>query len=190
MIGYIGFSNNTVGIVPKLIRFFTNSHISHTFIGTESFMGVPSIQEASDLIVVKPFVGYEQSLTESFKLYKIREDVVSEDTIKEATKKVYEEFEGVRYGYLQLVWFPYRWLLSLVGIDARKQKNWMTDGVICSELVYWFLWYLGPVFQDLIKDFNPDTIQAQDLLDIVNAHPHLFEFVREKNVNHVIKMAV
>ena len=60
----------------------------------------------------------------------------------------------------------------------RKETNWMSQGVICSELCYYWLTYLG--LGELVKDFNPDTIQAQDLFEIVQSRPDVFELVESK----------
>lgn len=176
--GMIGFSNNRVGLLPKLIRYFTHKEgyqdLSHTFVITGSVFNEVSLQEANELISVMPFnKSYRDNTHMQYWLYEV---VASDEAKKEALSKVYVEFAGTIYGFFQNIWFVYRWLAEKFGCDVKKQKNWMTDGVICSELVYWYLYYLGPEFQALLKDFNPDTIMPIDLLVIVKANPNLFIF--------------
>lgn len=179
--GMIGFSNNKKGLLPKLIRFFTDSSISHAFIMTDDVCGQPTVQEAALLVQVVPLQKYYvEDDTQSYWLYEISSEHASDKAKAAAMAKVFNEFAGVKYGKLQLVWFPWRWLNEQFGRDIRKTKNWMTDGVICSELQYWYLWYLGPTFQELLKEYNPDTVQAEDLRRIVVKNPHIFKLIELK----------
>lgn len=180
--GMIGFSNNKKGLLPKLIRWFTDSEISHAFIMTDNIADEPTVQEAALLVQIVPLEKYYvKDDTQSYWLYEVHHDYASELTMYESRKKCFNEFAGVKYGKLQLVWFPWRWFNEKVlRRDIRKSKNWMTDGVICSELQYWYLYNLGPTFQDLLKDYNPDTIQAEDLRRIVSKNPKIFKLVESK----------
>jgi hypothetical protein len=187
--GMIGFSNNKKGILPKLIRFFTDSHISHAFIITDEIAGQPAVQEASLLVQIVPLEKYYvNDDTQDYELYEIHPEYASKLAMYESRKRVFNELAGEKYGKLQLVWFPWRWFNEKVlRRDIRKTKNWMTDGVICSELQYWYLWYLGKTFQELLKDYNPDTIQAEDLRRIVKKNPHIFKLVERKGLEDADK---
>jgi hypothetical protein len=183
-IGDIGFSSNLAGgfrgLLADAIRYFTDSNFSHSFIITDPVCGQETVQEASELVAVVPFdKNYRESETELYVVYRPK---ASKKAKLEAAKKCFVEFAGVSYGRLQLIWFVYRAVMERVfKKDVRKQKNWMADGVICSELVYWYLWYLGKPYQTILAPWNPDTIQAEDLRKLAAANPHLFEIVEEKN---------
>lgn len=195
--GLVGFGNNKKGNLPRLIRTFTRSGadglppISHTFVTTAEFLGVESVQEAGAVVQVVPMdTHYRNDPFQQYWLYEILQEYASNEIRFKALREIYRELEGDAYGSLQLLWFPWRWFNEKVlHRDIRHEKNWMTDGVICSELVYRYLWKLGPVFQDLLKDFNPDTIQAEDIRQIVVKNPKIFRLVEYKEVDEVVKVA-
>jgi hypothetical protein len=171
-VGLIGFSSNSKGIFPALVRFFTKSKFSHTFIITTPVFGVPSVHEASDVVQIVPFDKFYNKSSETYALYKINNTTYRQ--INDALTTCHLEYSGVRYGYLQLLWFVYRWCMELFGKDVTHKKNWMSNGVICSELVYEYLLLVNPEFKTLLSKFNPDTVQAQDILSIVESRPDLF----------------
>lgn len=179
----IGFSNNKTSLLAKLIRFFTNSKMSHTFVITfPSAGGDVMFEEASHVVTDGVFkTNYIDDTNTQYWIYKIKDGIVSEDVIDKSLVAIQEQFLGVTYGKLQLLFFPYRWIMNTIfHKDVNHEKNWFTNGVICSELVYHYLYNLGQPFQDMLSDFNSDTIQAQDILNIINSHPDVFEFVEEK----------
>lgn len=178
--GMIGFSNNKTSFFGKLIRFFTRSNITHSFL--ISFPKDNKVQfiEASKTVNEGSFEdNYINDIGTSYVVYKIKDNYVSQYQIDQALQKCREEFLGVTYGYLQLLYFPYRWFMSLFKIDVRHDKNWLSEGVICSELVYYYLVYVGLGY--LVEDFNSDTIQAQDILSIIESKPDIFELVESKS---------
>jgi hypothetical protein len=182
--GDIGFSSNwqkgLSGLLATLIRYFTKSKISHTLLIQNPLGESLTTQEASSIVQVVSFDHHyrDPAQLQSYSVYRVK---ASEEAKQASLKKVFDEFAGVTYGKLQLIWFVYRAFNErILRRDVRKQKNWMSDGVICSELVYWYLWYLGEPYQTLLAPWNPDTIQAQDLLNIVLTHPELFELIEEK----------
>ncbi len=183
--GDIGFSSNwkggLSGLLASLIRFFTKSKISHTLLIQSSLGETETVQEACSIVQVVDFKRYYRNPKEkqTYAVYAVK---ATEEAKKESLKKVFDEFAGVTYGHLQLIWFVYRAVMENVfKKDVRHEKNWMSKGVICSELVYWYLWNLGEPYQALLKPWNPDTIQAQDILNIVEANPDLFELVEAKD---------
>ncbi len=182
--GDIGFSSNLRGglggFFASAIRFFTKSKYSHTLMISDDTLGAEAVQEAGVIVQVVPFDKYYRHCDKE--IYKMYRPKAPEEVKAQSAKKVFVEFAGVTYGKLQLIWFIYRAVMENVfKKDVRSQKNWMTDGVICSELVYWYLWNLGEPYQSLLKPWNPDTIQAQDILNIVEANPDLFELVEAKD---------
>lgn len=183
--GMVGFSNNKTSFLGRLIRFFTNSNITHTFIITFPKDGMEMIEEASTLVAEGTFQGnYRDEPNTEYWVFKIKDGLVDEATMDASVKYCHDNFLGDKYGQLQLLYFPYRWLMQTIfNKDVRHEKNWFTAGVICSELVYYYLYNLGAKFQELLKDFSPDTIQAQDIRLIIEANPDIFEFVEKKLIS-------
>jgi hypothetical protein len=138
--------------------------------------GVSSVLEANAPgIEIREF--YYDGGTQEYSLYD--PILASEGSIGAVLKGCHREFLGIKYGYLQLVWFMWRWLCSKVGVDIRNNKNWMSDGMVCSELLYYYLYYLGEPYRSLLKPFNPDTIQPNDVYLMCLAHPDKFKLVRK-----------
>lgn len=180
--GMVGFSNNRISLLGKLIRFFTDSRISHTFITTFEQNGEVMIEEASTVVWEGTFrQSYRESEDSDYYLFKIKDGFVTQAEMDASLKYCHDNFLGDTYGKLQLLYFPYRWFMeTFFNKDVRHEKNWFTVGVICSELVYWYLYNLGPRFQGMLESYNPDTIQAQDIFLIVQTNPDVFEFVEKK----------
>lgn len=178
--GMIGFSNNKKGWLPACIRFFTKSNISHAFIISKNYGDQVSVEEAALLVQIVPFDKYYRN--DDTQDYWIYDPVkVTRTQKQQALEYCFKEFAGVKYGKLQLIWFVYRWANEFfLKRDVRKEKNWMADGVICSELQCHYLIQLGGEYAELVKDFNPDTIQAEDLRKLVVSRPDLFQFVEKK----------
>jgi hypothetical protein len=177
--GDVGVSNNMRpilkgGALAALIRWFTGSPVSHSLLVTEPIAGVESAQEALMHVAVTPFArDYREDPTQEYWLYRPR--FAPPERVREALARCHEEFTGARYGFLQLLWFVWRWLAEKLGRDVRHDRNWFSEGVICSELVYWYLRYLGsPEVDALLAPFSPDTIQAEDIRQILMSHPELF----------------
>ena len=106
--GMIGFSNNKKG--GWLIRFFTRSKITHSFVITFNVNGIVAVEEASASVQIVPFEShYQGNPNYSYFIYRIIADYVTPEDIQNALTKTFEQFAGVKYGWLQLLWFPYRW---------------------------------------------------------------------------------
>lgn len=174
--GMIGFSARQNNLMSKMIRFFIG-RFSHTFVTTLPFGGVPSLQEAELLIQVVPLTKYTNDKHNPFCLFEIAPEFASEEVINKALLECYEEYAGVTYGVLQLPWFMWAWLNKKIGRDISHSNNWFTRGVICSELVYYFLVKLGPEFKALVEEYNADVIQPVELYNILSAHPKMFKLV-------------
>lgn len=183
--GDIGFSSNIArdasGVLASVVRWLTKSFWSHAFIIQQRLGDEETVQEASKLVSVVPFnKHYRNCDTQLYVVYRIKSEYASDTVIDESLRRCFDEFAGVSYGNLQLLWFGYRAIMELFGRDVRHESNWMSNGVICSELVYYFLHYLGEPFQSLLSDLNPDTIQPEDLYKIIKANPDIFEIIEEK----------
>lgn len=179
--GCVGFSRNHRGIFPALIRFFTQSHWTHCFITLNPVQGLEAVLEAGPEVQVVPYIrNYFYSETDTYELYEcIGPD--AELYIERAASFVYYDYVGEKYGNLQLLWFIYRYIAEALGFDVRKQVNWINDGVICSELVYWFIAQLGANYKETLSNYTSSTIHAEDLYRIIKARPDLFKLVAYKS---------
>jgi hypothetical protein len=177
--GCIGFSGPRTGgsLFQKLIKFFTGSKWSHSFIVTLPFAGEDAVQEAVMAVQVVPLSRYRDDPNCAYEIYRV---AVSAEAIPVALEYCFNEYAGIKYGYLQLPWFAWRWINEKIGRDIRKENNWLTDGVICSELVYDYLKQLSPYTFELLSGFNPDIIQSEDIYRIVKAHPEAFQLIEEQ----------
>lgn len=174
--GTLGFSNNKSGLLPRLIRFFTKSKISHSFIVTGEVSGVLAVHEASEVCQIVPFdTHYPLNPNEEYVLFYPSSIELTKEDIRLALARCFNELAGQKYGYFQLLWFVWAWMKRKLGGDPSKEKNWFTNGVICSELCWYYLHYLGGEYAAIVSHLNPDTVQAQELLDIVVANKELFE---------------
>ena len=176
--GLIGFSYSP-GWLQRCIRFFTNSKWSHAFV-TIDVAGSTSVMEAGQFQVqVVPYHTHYKGV--EHELYQIKQ-VTAWDKDDEADERLallttFYALAGDRYGYLQCLWFVWRWLNDKLGRDISQQKNWFTRGVICDEVVYYYLWNLSDAMHPLLSKFSPDTIQSEDLYQIVKSNPQMFEKV-------------
>jgi hypothetical protein len=177
--GCVGLSNSKSGAFPALVRFFTGSKYSHTFLTTFSFKSTSSVQEASSTVQVVPLDRhYRNEPKEQYWLYECTQ--ASESEKEKALEYCFREFAGVKYGTLQLLWFVYARFAKFVGYDVSRRTNWFTDGLICSELVYWYLFNLNDSYRNLLRHSFADTIQAQDIADIIGANPSHFHLIESK----------
>lgn len=182
--GMVGFSNNKKGFLAAAIRFFTKSKISHAFIMSRNYGDQASVQEASIVVQLGPFEKlYVNDVNEEYWIY---------DCLKATPKQklkaldyCFKEYATVEYGKLQLLWFVYRWFcVDILRQDEKevvKRDNWLSRGVICSELQYDYFIQLGGEYAELVKGFNQDTIQAEDLRLLVVSRPDLFKLVEYKS---------
>jgi len=173
--GMVGCSF-TPGLLQRLICYFTNSQWSHSFLITTPIAGVASVQEAAGQgVQIVPFENHYVIAPGFFQLYDISREYATEEDIRKSLAQCHTIYSGDKYGTLQILWFPYRAFMERIfKKDVRHQKNWLSNGVICSELLYHFLSGLGPVFAEMLSPFNPDTIQSEDLYQIFQAHPEVF----------------
>jgi hypothetical protein len=188
--GMIGFSNNKKGFLPAIIRFFTKSKISHAFIVARNYGDQASVQEAGMVVQLGPLERlYTNNPSEDYWIYDCTK-VTLEQKLK-ALDYCFKEYAIVEYGYLQLLWFVYRWfcveILKQNNKDVTRRNNWLSKGVICSELQYEYLIQLGGEYAELVRDFNQDTIQAEDLRLIVASRPDLFCLIEYKTDNGFLR---
>lgn len=199
-IGAIGFSGPRTGgtFFQKAVKFFTGSKWSHGFITTFPQEGRYTVLEASRVVQRVPLADYQNDTNTLYELYALKG--TSYEAITAALHQIEGGYLGERYGYLQLVYFMWRWLnRKVLGRSVGREANWFPDGKICSEVQFD---YMGAVadetralnfpslnFGEQMIDFHvfrvyawqygftENTVAPQDLYLIVKDHPELFEFL-------------
>jgi hypothetical protein len=191
--GSIGFSNNKSkglgSVVPSLIRFFTSSKnlpLTHSFVINFDLGSIKTVIEASAKEVsVSDFESnYLENLGQSFYIYKLNPDKVSINLQEKALEQIISKYLNQPYGYLQLFYFPIKSLLSLFGYK-KPFNNPFTHGLICSELCFDYLTFLG--LGDLLRPWNANNIDPTMLYNIINKNPDLFIKVLERGEDGVLK---
>ncbi len=178
MIGNIIFVNHKKGFLPKAIKFFTKSEVTHCAIDAGNIFGEESTLGAEEIIAILP---KEKWQNEEYELIEFKIGLIAESALQNEVRKIYKKYIGMKYGYLQLLWFCYRWFVEKFGIDVRKSGNWFPEDIICSEFLFYYLQrislYYAPLKYELEK-YNGNCISPADCLNIVMLYPHIFRRVR------------
>lgn len=175
--GYVCFAYSKNEFIAKAIAWFTKSQWSHTFITAPPMLGKEMVMEAGGggVEMVTFEQGYRNNSTQKYEVYRVK---VSQEIIDEAIAQCMNDLE-TPYGYLEYPWFMWRSVNAWFGRDIKSQDNWSKKNTVCAGFVDLFLDALG--LQILTKDFGKNSINAQDIYDIVKAHPDLFELVESKS---------
>jgi hypothetical protein len=115
---------------------------------------------------------------------------VTPEEVAHAMDKCKRKFLGDSYGYTEWLYFPYAMLCRKLPFvkDIRKQsnwfKNWLVAGVICTELWYWFMWYITELHPErwnklraILDQWSPDVLTANDVMHILQQNTDLFRLV-------------
>lgn len=174
--GCIVISNTKKGFTQSVIRLVTRSKYSHSFFTIPSVLGKEMAVEAAGCgISAVPFESaYRNNPKVSYRIYRFKVDGLVKD---KAIGKALEKLQ-TGYGYLELPWFMWRAVNLWFGRDIRAQDNWYQRGEICSE-------YTSEYISDcehskLFDSFGLGSVNAQDILEICEANPELFELTEEK----------
>jgi hypothetical protein len=169
--GHIVISDNVKNkLTSPVIRLFTGSEWSHSFVTIPSILGVPMCIEASSegVDTLRMDKGYIDNPDERLIIYKVN---IPNEIKDEAIKVCLNELQ-VKYGYLELPWFAWRWINEKLGKDIRNQDNWSQAGVICSELCVTYLTACG--LGHLVEAFGKGAVNAEDVRKIAEANPQYF----------------
>lgn len=184
--GDLGLLENTStsgarGFLAKSIKFFTKSKWTHGFMYMGNVVGVPSILEADNAMVVVPASTLEKS-NYSYKIF--RYNKISEEQALYASQVIYKNLSGKAYGFLQLLYFIRRWFWEkewvkkylmwiprLLGkpADPRLWNNWFVSGIICTE----HIWILLYEYAQLARD--SELVLWLEQWNSNNFAPHDFE---------------
>lgn len=182
-IGLVG-ALNSKGLSAFLQHTFAGPGVSHSFLITYPIgmrTSTPMAFEADMRVVHTPWKTLVDDPDYSIWLYRIKDLTPYEMTF--SLDKCTAEFSGVVYGYFEWLWFLWRWFNEkILRRDVRHEDNWFTKGVICSELWWWYVWYITDTnvlkwgkLRAILDQWNPDTIQPYDIKKIMDANPDIFE---------------
>lgn len=164
-------------------RFFTGMPYTHCTFSIGEICGVESVLSADEKIVVLPLDSYFTETDTDIEIYRITCD---KNKIEYSIKKVFVNYSGFWYGFTQVIWFIWRWLMEKFDMDVRRKNNPFKSGIICSELVYYYLVELNlPEIKKDLEAFTPDTIHAGDIANILKNNADVFR-LREKKQAHKI----
>lgn len=128
---------------------------------------MPAVQEATHLCQIVPFErNYIKDPDNGWELWEINTEFTEEEEIEASLRYLFYLYSGKSYGYGQLLYFIYRWAFEGVGLKAPK-NNPLGSGLICSELVYYYLDLVG--LDSRVKHLSHDTVNAEDLYRVVTA---------------------
>jgi hypothetical protein len=173
MIGSIGFSHpKKMGFYSKAVRWFTKSNWSHCFYIAPQYMGELMVIETDLKVQVVPFIKeYQVKAADNFELYLPFK--AEEEEIYNACKSAFSKTAGETYGFFSIPWFAVRSILNSLFRIVLK-KNYVSSGVICSELVIIFLKDLGGEYEKAFSTLSVEETSPEDIYKIVISRPDLF----------------
>lgn len=175
--GYVCFAYSKNEWIAKAIAWFTKSKWSHTFITVPSMLGKEMVMEAGagGVEMVTFDKAYRNDSSQAYEVYRVK---LPQEVIDRAILKCMESLE-LPYGYLEYPWFIWRFINRWFGRDIKGQNNWSTSKKVCAGLVDIYEDELG--LQAYSEAFGNNSITAQDIYEIVKAHPEVFELVESKD---------
>ena len=100
-------------------------------------------------------------------------------TVKDILNDLIDTFEERSYGWLQILTFVRRAFFDLIGIDTRHWKVWFKGGVLCSELVWYLLYWVAKIMgwfdlQVFLEHWSPDCYHSGDIKTTLITFPQYF----------------
>jgi len=181
--------NNEGNFISEMIKFFTKKFAkkhnirtwTHSMIGVENIRNTEYVFSAEMTQCLMPLKKFKKDKIK-FEIYKVV-DYIKEDSLNELIDNFVNKYAGDGYGFFQLPWYIYRWIMELFNKDVRKQKNWFPSGDICSEMVFRFLTQrlsysvksekVNATLKHLYE-WTENTIHPVDLGYIIKQHPKVF----------------
>ena len=169
--GCIVLANTKKSFLSTIIRFFSRSRFSHTFVTMPSIVGVPMCAEDSSagVDILRFDTGYLQNPSESIEIWQLS---ISDQAKDAGLLAVVNELEQ-GYAYASLPWFGWRWFNGLFGKDISNQNNWSLKNDVCSGLVR-DRYMVGAGIGSLLAKFGKNSVWPEDISQVMNARPDLF----------------
>lgn len=178
--GDIGISNRPTGWYPAGVRFFTRSKWSHTFIVANPYLERPTALEADLKVQLVDFEKeYIHKKADSWIVYEPIK--ASKEEKAHAAADTFRYYNGETYGFLQIPWFMFRAFLKWIGI-GKTANNWFPGGVICSELVLYYLKALNEEYAQAFAHLDLDETSPQDIYSVVSSRLDLFRFKAARDI--------
>jgi hypothetical protein len=165
------FNSREGGWFSSAQRFLTAQPFTHTAVIGDNVFGVGKNYIGAYLAVtIQPWQNALDEPGYDFIVYK---PLVSQERIQRALNLTYKKFASKDYGFLQTIWFVYRWFMWYAfRKDVRKQHNFFPSWVICSEFSWWYIWFLFDDNVDMMQfldEWRPDTCSSGDIAYICNS---------------------
>lgn len=188
----LAFNSTNGGFINKAERFFTRSKFNHVSITIPAVLGTNCHLSALLTVTVEPTSVFLNDESEKYKMYYPHGFTYAQ--IEKATTRTFEEFAGKTYGFFQLLWFIYRYFAEGWPFysDVRRHHNWFHNGPICSEVLWYYIYYLTLVetnaeqkpeifkLRDRICQWNPDNFSPADCVKVIEEFPTLFTLVQQR----------
>ena len=171
--GQIVLAGSKSGFVPSAIKILTKSKFSHSLITAPDMVKLPMCVEAAEngISVIRFDLAYTQNASENIEIWEVLVPNAAKDA---GLTAAFDKLEK-SYGFLELPWFIWRWMNTLVGRDIRAQNNWSHNGTICSQLCRIYLTKAG--LGSLFESYGKGSVAPQDISAIMNANPKFFKKV-------------
>jgi hypothetical protein len=142
-------------------------------------LGIPLCIEAAEggVDATRFDTGYVNNLDEGYQVWNIKID----QKIKDAGIISISNDLEISYGFLEFFYFLARKFFLFFGRDIKAQNNWVTSGMICSQLCVDYLKACG--LTNVLVGYGNGSIAPQDLQDIFKAHPENFELIQSVRLN-------
>lgn len=177
------FNSTKGGWFSSCQRFFTGLPYTHAAVCIGDVLTHPSIIEADLLVEVTPLKKTLDDTTKEYEAYRPNLPL-PEWSVDTVLGNIYYNYTNNEYGFTQVLWFVYRWFMEkFLHKDVRKKNNPFSKGVICSELVFYYLAELSEhskPLSDKISEWNPDTVHAGDIANICK---QFFTKIEEYKIN-------
>jgi hypothetical protein len=167
--GQIVLANTKSGIEAKIFRTIIGGY-THSLVTIPQLVGVLMCIEAaaSGVDTLRFDTNYLQNSDQEIEIWEVN---VSEEMKYAGIKAAINKLES-QYGFLELPWFVWRWLNSLINRDIKHQNNWCQNGEICSQLCQLYLTGCGLGF--LFDGYGACAVHPGDLKKIMEANPKYF----------------
>jgi hypothetical protein len=178
-VGDIVFSGKRkAGFYSKSVMFFTESRWSHCFFIMTDVANEKAVLEADLKCQVVPWQReYEINDNDYYEVF--RPIKASEEEKINSANRVYREYSGEEYGFLQIPWFVWDSICKKIGWSSGK--NWFPSGAICSEVQVDYIQGLNVEYDEAYKDYQDlNRVSPEDSYQIVINRPDLFKFVGKR----------
>lgn len=162
--GLIGVTTNLDSQVSAIIRYFTNSPWSHTFIVLDESIHNTYVLEANaGGTDIRSWGEYANPAVCPTDLY---EPLATPEAIEKALTYTQNKYEGDTYGYFELL------AIGVKIILAKLKFRWhdpVEQGAICSQVVWD---YLRQLFPNEFSSLSGNSVTPADLYAIVSKSPN------------------